>query len=410
MKKSITAIILVAIATISITAHAQWTDRNTFGLKGPVKVVYDTNNGDLQFTENGKYIPQIIRIVDDDMPESIEYNASGKIEYKFNRLKGVDTYKYNNSGLVIEIENRQGTSDLTITSYTYDTKGKVIKQVVKDCYVGQSGTRILSTTTTTYTYQKIDSYGNWTKRTALTNGKRTEETRTIRYYAPSQKPIVPDDILVQEDQGSKSWMVKNKDCKYFTYYPYEKTFSDESSCASFGDVIYGVKIGNYIYEYNGAVDEVYVFNASDCVSVTTSDYIPLTYGGTTGTRLSDGSTMYIVPFKPGHYTVSGALSKTQLAGTYVMVSVNPKWEEALKGRCYTAVVNITKTQKGFCLTNAYGIYGKDYSPKNIVSKTGMLLRNAIIEKGEQDMVCYPKWVIEFPGLIEDGIPIGFVIK
>lgn len=179
---------------------------------------------------------------------------------------------------------------------------------------------------------------------------------------------------------------------------------------SSGHVIDGVKIGNYIYDYNDYADEVYVYKASDCVSVTTSYYIPLTYGGSTGTKLSDGSVMYIVPFKPGQYTISGALSKTQLAGTYVMVFVNPKWEEYSNRRCYTAAVNITKTQKGFCLTDAYGIYGEDLSPKNIVSKTGALLKNAIIYEGEQDMVCAPMWVVDFPGLIQNGYPIGFVTK
>ncbi len=395
MKKSL-LLLIVAIFTLTTAfdAKAEWTDRNTFGLKGPVKAVFENNSnyatwefeedGDIIYEEGDLYWQCILR---DDYD-------------RITQINGIK-YSYNNKGQIKEEHIRW-----TYATYTYNAKGQAIKKV--ECEEGPDGRY---TTTTTYTYQAFDSYGNWTKRTAITGKKRAVETRTITYYSSSQKPTIPSDIVNKEAQNSKNWIVKNKDSKFFHYDSYEKAFSDGTSNATQGEIINGVKIGNYIYDCDDyGEDYIYVYNAADCVPATTSNFIPLSYGGANGTRLSDGSTLYIVPFNPGKYTISGAKSKSQLIGTYMMVFENPNWKEPINGRCYTAVVNITKTNKGYCLTNAYGIYGKDLSAKNIVSKTGALLKNAKIEKGEQDMICEPKWVVEFPGLIERGIPIGFVTK
>lgn len=202
--------IIAVIASISISAHAQWTDLNTFGLKGPVKVVYDKNNdltpGDeISFTENGEYIvPDEWLKIYRDKAERIEQIGDYGDFFRF---------KYNATGNLTEFNRIGGNAYNATSKFTYNTKGLPIKKTYTEADF---------TATTTYTYQKIDSYGNWTKRTALTNGKRSVETRTITYYAPSQKPNVPDDILEQEAQGSKRWIVKNKDCKHFIYNPCEK--------------------------------------------------------------------------------------------------------------------------------------------------------------------------------------------
>lgn len=392
--KKLLLLLIVAIFTLTTAfdANAKWTDRNTFGLKGPVKAV-DGNN--LCFEEDGTlYLMSGERIIIDSR------DKLGRItSLRWAEMPEFYEYVYNPKGQLIKESYSGGTGmDESIIKYTYNAKEQIIKQN-ENGYI------------TTYTYQAFDSYGNWTKRTAITGKKRTVETRTITYYSSSQKPTIPSDIVNKEAQNSKNWIVKNKDSKFFHYDSYEKAFSDETSNATQGEIINGVKIGNYIYDCDDyGEDYIYVYNAADCVPATTSNFIPLSYGGANGTRLSDGSTLYIVPFNPGKYTISGAKSKSQLIGTYVMVFENPNWKEPINGRCYTAVVNITKTNKGYCLTNAYGIYGKDLSAKNIVSKTGALLKNAKIEKGEQDMICEPKWVVEFPGLIERGIPIGFVTK
>lgn len=402
MKKSL-LLLIVAIFTLTTAfdASAKWTDRNTFGLKGPVKAVQDKKNGNLYFEEDGTYIL-----------EDVSRDEYGRIESIGADMQGT-YYTYNNNKQVKSTSYLAGNSYSSETTYFYNTKGQIIKTIETTANHSVLGDKYNwnEKNTTTYTYQAFDSYGNWTKRTAITGKKRAVETRTITYYSSSQKPTIPSDIVNKEAQNSKNWIVKNKDSKFFHYDSYEKAFSDETSNATQGEIINGVKIGNYIYDCDDyGEDYIYVYNAADCVPATTSNFIPLSYGGANGTRLSDGSTLYIVPFNPGKYTISGAKSKSQLIGTYVMVFENPNWKEPINGRCYTAVVNITKTNKGYCLTNAYGIYGKDLSAKNIVSKTGALLKNAKIEKGEQDMICEPKWVVEFPGLIERGIPIGFVTK
>ena len=162
MKKSLSLLIIAIIAlTSSINANA-WTDRNTFGLKGPVKSVIGNNNCDeyLEFEENG----DIIFEEDPDIYWAfIERDNKGRITY-YPR----EEYTYNNKGQVSTITIVGGGRE-SITKLYYNTKGHVIKEITG----GKS---------TTYTYQKFDSYGNWTKRTAKTGKRSTVQTRTITYY------------------------------------------------------------------------------------------------------------------------------------------------------------------------------------------------------------------------------------
>ena len=170
MKKSLLLLIIAIIAlTSSINANA-WTDRNTFNLKGPVKEVSDYTNGDLSFDIDGK-------IIYEEDPNlywaTIERDKKGRIIY-MSRVN----YEYNRNGQVKETSCLgAGYEEI---KYYYNTKGQVIKEIVlsKDC--GDSPKH--TTTTTTYTYQKFDKYGNWIKRTAKTGKTRTVETRTITYY------------------------------------------------------------------------------------------------------------------------------------------------------------------------------------------------------------------------------------
>ena len=60
MKKTLSLLIIAIIAlTSSINANA-WTDRNTFGLKGPVEEVYENDNdyATLEFDEEGSLITE----------------------------------------------------------------------------------------------------------------------------------------------------------------------------------------------------------------------------------------------------------------------------------------------------------------------------------------------------------------
>ena len=159
MKKLISLLIIAIIAlTSSINANA-WTDRNTFGLIGPVKEVYDYNNEYLSFDEDGKIIyeedPQIYwaRIDRDDY---------GRITY----LSRVD-FSYNSKGQV-ESTTCSGGGGFSESKFIYNTYGQVIKEIE----TGEAVGICKHTTITTYTYQKFDPYGNWIERTAKT-GKKT---------------------------------------------------------------------------------------------------------------------------------------------------------------------------------------------------------------------------------------------
>ncbi len=172
MKKSL-LLLVVAIFTLTTAfdASAKWTDRNTFNLKGPVKAVIGNNNCDeyLEFEEDG----DIIFEEDPDLYWAfIERDNKGRITY-YPR----EEYTYNNKGQVKETCGSGGGATFQ-TKYTYNTKGQVIKEV--NSGEGPDGRH--RTSTTTYTYQKFDSYGNWIKRTAKTGKKRTVQTRTITYY------------------------------------------------------------------------------------------------------------------------------------------------------------------------------------------------------------------------------------
>ena len=171
MKKSLSLLIIAFIALItSINANA-WTDRNTFGLKGPVKAVYD-NYGELWgFEEDGTLYSRLgFQIISDSR------DKLGRITYiEASATTEFFSYTYNQKGLLIKESYTGGNRGWQSTKkYTYNSKGQVIKEV----FSPEDGYR----TTTTYTYQKFDSYGNWIKRTAKTGKKRTVETRTITYY------------------------------------------------------------------------------------------------------------------------------------------------------------------------------------------------------------------------------------
>ncbi len=167
MKKSL-LLLVVAIFTLTTAfdASAKWTDRNTFGLKGPVKAVQDYNNGDRSFNEDGTYIKA-------DYEESICRDRKNRItDIHDEGGMGGRSFSYNSKGQVIKIIFSAPSSQNT-DKYTYNTKGHIIKK---------HHTGKWDSYTTTYTYQKFDKYGNWIKRTSKSKYGTTVETRTITYY------------------------------------------------------------------------------------------------------------------------------------------------------------------------------------------------------------------------------------
>ena len=168
MKKSL-LLLVVAIFTLTTAfdANAQWTDRNTFNLKGPVKTVYDNyGNAIWEFDEDGIYIKA-------DYEESICRDRQNRITdiHEEDGMSG-KSYSYNSKGQVIKIIE-SAPNDYNTSKYTYNSKGYIAKE---HC------TGEWASYTTTYTYQKFDKYGNWIKRTAKNKYGTTVETRTITYY------------------------------------------------------------------------------------------------------------------------------------------------------------------------------------------------------------------------------------
>lgn len=175
MKKSLLLIVVAIIAlTTSINASAQWTDLNTFGLKGPVKEVYKNGNdyASLKFNKDGKY----------QTPSEIKRDEYSRI-IEIGKLSdgGFETYTYNNKGQVIEyIHHDFYWLDFRtdITKFTYNSKGQISKEILTEI----NSSLVNNTYTYTYTYQAFDKYGNWTKRTRKAKYGSKIETRTITYY------------------------------------------------------------------------------------------------------------------------------------------------------------------------------------------------------------------------------------
>lgn len=409
MKKSL-LLLIVAIFTLTTAfdANAQWTDRNTFNLKGPVKEVNDYINGDLSFNEDGKIIyeedPQIFwaRVDRDDY---------GRITY----LSRVDFY-YNSKGQV-ERTTCSGGGGFSESKFSYNTNGQVIKEVETGEAIGISK----RTTITTYTYQKFDPYGNWIKRTAKIGKKRTVETRIITYYV-SQSSSIPKYIKFDWDNYHwEEWIATSDSAKVLEYKITDwEDVQGELQCDKWWlmsdirprKIICGEQIGDYIYDIQPEIGIIYAYNAADfSKSFTKSNYIPLKYGGSKGIKLDNGATMYIVPFKAGKYSVTGFINKKQLTGTYVLIIRHPTKSEYN----FPAVVNIKKTQNGYDLSNAYAMVPRsEKSPGNVVSTSGQLLKPAItLDNGDCSDECYflgLSWIIEYNGLCSDGHPLGAVNK
>lgn len=173
MKKSLLLLIITIFTlTTAFDANAEWTDRNTFGLKGPVKEVYGPGEYESRsFDEDGSYSFDVEDLY-------IHRDNSGKLAALEIGAMAGEYYRYNTKGQVCEYKCVEETVTVETTTYTYNAKGHIIKSISKISPIyGKKSTSI-----TTYTYQKFDKYGNWTKRTAKTGKKSKIETRTITYY------------------------------------------------------------------------------------------------------------------------------------------------------------------------------------------------------------------------------------
>lgn len=167
MKKSL-LLLIVAIFTLTTAfeASAKWTDRNTFGLKGPVKAVYE--NGSTNIFSEFDYDGTLSELNNGCTDWEISRDRKGRL-IEFSVLGQGYHFTYNSNGQLIKLKIWAGAGTDITRSFTYNSKGQVIKQN----WDGEI---------TTYTYQKFDKYGNWIKRTAKNGRQSTIETRTITYY------------------------------------------------------------------------------------------------------------------------------------------------------------------------------------------------------------------------------------
>lgn len=227
----------------------------------------------------------------------------------------------------------------------------------------------------------------------------------------AQEVTVPENIVAIEQENGKTWMVKNDKAPCWVFECID-VYQQQVTTPK-GSVFSGVKIGDYVYDYDeNGYDFVFVYKANDCTPVTLSNYIPLEYGGSEGVKMTNGFTMYIVPFNTGKYEIEGMEEDWQLEGTYAMILDNPDLKDThVYSPEYRVAVNIKKTLKGYDLSDAYGVYAKeDMSTLNVVSKDGVLLKNAFAIKGGQECVCEPVWVVEYETLCDSGTPIGTLVK
>ena len=156
-------------------------DLKLFDLRGPVKSCKKGTNDyyrTLNFAESGE-----LTLTGWNNGKYKIHRKNGKItELSYNKHDLITGHGYefvtDNNGHIKQINSwDQDCSD----KYTFqrNDNGLVTKMIHRnECAVDD-----IYFYTTTYTYQKFDSYGNWIKRTAKSEESGTNvETRTITYY------------------------------------------------------------------------------------------------------------------------------------------------------------------------------------------------------------------------------------
>ena len=179
-------------------------DLALFDLKGNVKsVTYNENNANpiewvywrndqtpnpnsVSFTNDGKLITP-----NASTESSVQINRDKKdniTSIKVTHLSTDDSFKYNidyNSKgrlTILEKDDNLRNIDSWTYKYYYNSNGLINKCTLKGFdYDGNE-----TSSTSTYSYDSFDEYGNWTKRTVKTGDYKQIETREITYYDPSE--------------------------------------------------------------------------------------------------------------------------------------------------------------------------------------------------------------------------------
>lgn len=157
-------------------------------LRGKVKSMRYTkyeNTSTYTFSENGKWLTYNGRSLANALSDVKRDSKKRITKYTEGDYDCIDTYNilYNpNTGWVSQLRHEGEGQD--ITTYTYDDKGNITKAVCTGEYVEMGAEEPEKINdTTTYTYEKFDDQGNWTKRSGKrSDGEHWIETRTITYY------------------------------------------------------------------------------------------------------------------------------------------------------------------------------------------------------------------------------------
>lgn len=178
---------LLAVLTSTVSAQG---DLATFDLKGKVSsCTYKNKYGTKTYVFNtaGRWLRYNGKSLAAGSI-TVKRNAKGKLlsytkENVDEFTSDTYTYKYNTAGQVISV-NYSSQLDQSVTTFKYDSKGHVIKEIEKGTYgeeEGYDGSQSF-TSITSYTYLASDAKGNWTKRKATQDGESWIETRTIKYH------------------------------------------------------------------------------------------------------------------------------------------------------------------------------------------------------------------------------------
>lgn len=169
--------LLSAMVMLSASAWAQkYHDAASFQLNGnpkEVKVNEDGKITTMTFDADGKAHAEGL--------SNPVYNTNGYMTSCDMSLKGVQgkrTMVYNAKGqlsrMTIDISGTPMTTD-----FTFNADGTV-KEATTSVKIPMLN--MTKKTKMTFTYEAVDSHGNWTKRTGKVMGKKTKQTRTITYW------------------------------------------------------------------------------------------------------------------------------------------------------------------------------------------------------------------------------------
>lgn len=173
--KRVKFVLLAASILVSATAWSQkYHDAENDGMKGHVKSVTTSSNGETQtvnYSVDGKtQQPDVSNPV---------YNSKGYMtscDFTMMGYTGRMTFTYNSSNKiskqVLSIEGGTITQE-----YTYNSNGTEKTETTTMSNQGMSQSMTIS-----FTYDSFDSHGNWTRRTGHVGGQSAQESRTIVYW------------------------------------------------------------------------------------------------------------------------------------------------------------------------------------------------------------------------------------